>query len=349
MELISVTFGGGNNHKVINYNLNYVGNGSRPYSSPEWTKDGTTNPICYVKDSPLKLTASVVVMPADTPKIAASFEIEQGQSVDTFNKTMVSGGDNSLTFTTTNIKTVNHVQKAEAWNMEFSCALNDSDYRPIGSSSNQIYTIFGAPVGALTEKRLIWCTNIADGAATITSAAEKFRDVVSVNPGHQRPIHWNLNSWEFLDSGLTGDCITLAKLCAVGLRQIGIDAQERWAWETLDGTPGFPPVSATTSTNMTTEEFEFNGEFFKARLIYPGNNFMAFFTVNDSGIKAYTVFPSGGPFENQTYYYLEVLRSVAVEQFWVWDEDQTHNGVSVSEWDRVPGQEDIPVPAIPER
>jgi hypothetical protein len=33
--------------------------------------------------------------------------------------------------------------------------------------------------------------------------------------------------------------------------------------------------------------------------------------------------------------------------FWVWDGDQTRNGVLVHDWDSVPGQENIPVPSVP--
>jgi hypothetical protein len=92
---------------------------------------------------------------------------------------------------------------------------------------------------------------------------------------------------------------------------------------------------------------QFNGETFTAKLVYTGNNYEAFFTVDDPGVKAYTVYPAGGPFADATYYYLEVLRSVTTTQFWVWDGDQTTNNVSVQNWDRVPGQAGVPVPSVP--
>jgi hypothetical protein len=79
----------------------------------------------------------------------------------------------------------------------------------------------------------------------------------------------------------------------------------------------------------------------------PRYNFEGFFTIADPGIKGYTVFPPAGPFENQTYYYLQVLRSVAADQFWVWDGTQTKGGITVYNWNEVPGAAHIPVPAVP--
>jgi hypothetical protein len=55
------------------------------------------------------------------------------------------------------------------------------------------------------------------------------------------------------------------------------------------------------------------------KLIFTDNNYEAFFTINDPEIKAFTVYPFGGPFSNPNYYYLEVLKSVSgsAEQFWI--------------------------------
>ena len=98
------------------------------------------------------------------------------------------------------------------------------------------------------------------------------------------------------------------------------------------------------------EVFQYQGESFNAKLVYPGNNFEGFFTVSDPGIKAYTVYTEGGPFANSTYYYLEVLQFAAGrggDQFWVWDGTQTQNGITATNWVEVPGATHIPVPAVP--
>jgi len=184
---------------------------------------------------------------------------------------------------------------------------------------------------------------IAAEPDTKVGAAERFRDTLSVTPGYQPPRHYTLDSWGFLDSGRSGDCSTLAKLAAEGLRMVGIPAQERWAYPTADGTVGFPQVSSSSCTAKARKTFQYNGETFVAKLVYPGNNFEAFFTIVDGGVRAYTVYPAGGPFTGPLFY-LEVLRSVATDQFWVWDGDQTVGGVSVLDWDPVPGAPHIPVP-----
>jgi len=228
----------------------------------------------------------------------------------------------------------------------------DSYERDVGiSGPHKAYVTWGTPAGSVvTEKRLSWACEKADGAYSITSAAVKFRDAIASNPGYTPPRVWNLNSWEFLGTGLHGDCITLAKLAAVGLEMIGISADYCWSFPTADGTSGFPPVRGSSCRNPATKTFQYMGENFNAKLVYPGNNFEGFFTVSDPGIKAYTIYTPGGPFENQTYYYLEVLQfaaGTAGDQFWVWDGDQSHNGISVNDWDEVPGAVHIPVPSIP--
>ena len=218
-----------------------------------------------------------------------------------------------------------------------------------------MYVTWGTPSpggSATTVKRIDWVCGIAQGASSITSAAEKFRDGIASDPGYTEPPTrvWNLNSWQFLSSGKPGDCITLAKLAREGLEMVGISADYCWSYPTADGTSGFPAVSGSSCHSVATKVFAYMGENFNAKLVYPGNNYEGFFTVSDPNIKAYTIYTPGGPFENQTYYYLQVLQFAAGtggDQFWVWDGDQTQNGVTVDNWDEVPGAAHITVPSIP--
>ena len=114
-----------------------------------------------------------------------------------------------------------------------------------------------------------------------------------------------------------------------------------------------PPVDVDSCRDPCTAPFMYQGEEFDAVLIYTGNNFEGFFTIQDPDIQAYTVYPPDGPFENQTYYYLQVLRSVASNQFWVWNypgyeypNGYTKNGVTVYDGDQLVGST-FPVPSIP--
>jgi hypothetical protein len=222
----------------------------------------------------------------------------------------------------------------------------------IGSSTHTIYVIWGSPGSGPTVKRLDWACNSATGANSITSAAQEFRDVVASVPGYlptSSMVH-DVNAWHFLDRGVPGDCYTLANLCGTGLNMLGIPATPSAAWPTADGTTGWPAVSASTCTAPALTNFPYSGATFAAWLVYPGNHYEGFFTVSDPSIEAYTVYTPGGPFTNQTYYYLQVLQyadGVGGDQFWAWQSDQTNGTVIVHQDAAVPGQPHIPVPPVP--
>jgi hypothetical protein len=166
------------------------------------------------------LTAIVTVEPETVKDLIVSIKVKHGSVEDTFNKT-VNGGDNTCTLTTTNIKTAETVKWREYWSLGFTWSLGSPTYQDMGFTNNPIYTIFAAPVGALTEKRLSWCTQTADGSQTEETAAEKFRNATwpYVSPtGVSNP-----NSWAFWDSApiYSGDEATVKKLCDTALKQIG--------------------------------------------------------------------------------------------------------------------------------
>ena len=329
-------------HGVLtDYSADYAGSGGNVYSPRGWTSAGENNPITHTRDSLVSARATLIVKPSgvtvsvlgDSPLDALDFRpppitgtgVEQSVSVDSQQKLP---------------KTIG----VESNEIEWSLRMADGTERKcVKSGPHVIYVLWAPPGVGPTMKRVFWSVAIAAGADTKVGAAERFRDTLSVTPGYQPPRHYTLDSWGFLDSGRSGDCITLAKLAAEGLRMVGIPAQERWAYPTADGTVGFPQVSSSSCTAKARKTFQYNGETFVAKLVYPGNNFEAFFTIVDGGVRAYTVYPAGGPFTGPLFY-LEVLRSVATDQFWVWDGDQTVGGVSVLDWDPVPGAPHIPVP-----
>ncbi|MBN1868576.1 hypothetical protein JW916_14940 [Candidatus Sumerlaeota bacterium] len=205
------------------------------------------------------------------------------------------------------------------------------------SGPHTFLVTWGSPGSGPTVKRLGWAVGAANGACSVSEAAAQMSASVAWWPGFggYNAQELNLNAWQFLDTGWKGDCITLAQIACAGLEMVGVAGTPCIAWPTADGSEGFPSVSASTCQSITRKQFQYEGQTFWAKLVYPGNNHEGFFTVSDSGIRAYTVAPSGGPFCNPTYYYLEVLRSVATDQFWVWD------------WWAVPDAPHIPVPAVP--
>jgi len=227
------------------------------------------------------------------------------------------------------------------------------------SGPHHVFVTWDIPRGAPTLRRVAYACDVARGANSIAAAAERFRDHIADDPGFTGPglINDPL-PWSFLDRqqlGRTpGDCITLAGLAVVGLETVGIRAQLCKAYPTTDGSEGHP-VSVTTCQTKQTRLIEYGDGWFRAVLIYGPptdmNNFEGFFTVQDPQIKAYTVYPAAGPFENQTYYYLEVLRRVAGPEYpqrWVSDENVTANGVIVfRNGSPVPNEPNVAVPSIP--
>jgi hypothetical protein len=216
---------------------------------------------------------------------------------------------------------------------------------------NEICVLWNNPItdtGAATAKRVDWSTNDANNATSISGAASLFENAIAISPGFNTPRATNWQPWNFLDTQQAGDCGTLAELAVGGLNMIGIAATQRLAYPTADGTSGFPAVSPSSCQTRVTKDFNYSGQTFHAVLIYPGNNFEGFFTVVDGGTtKAYTVYTPTGPYFNQDYYYLQVLRAFAAYQIWVWDGTQTSGGVTVLDGDDVPGQAHIPVPSVP--
>jgi len=143
---------------------------------------------------------------------------------------------------------------------------------------------------------------------------------------------------------------------------LGVRSEMRLAYPTADGSPGWATALNPQSCrdHPATSRFENtpgSGRYFKAVLIYPGNYFEGFFTIEDppGHTKAYTVYLPGGPFEDQNYYYLQVLRYAMCgsqgpcqDEFWVWDGSQQIGDETVLDGQEVPNAAHVPVPEIPQ-
>jgi hypothetical protein len=203
-------------------------------------------------------------------------------------------------------------------------------------SEHPYYVTYDNTIGTTTVKRIHWATSNANGAATITQASAMVAQALAQSPGYTRDAAGNLpndlNAWRFLDSGMSGDCATLSKLAVTCLAVLGVPAEgPKHSFATNHACPipqGNPDhlkhVCSETCKNLCTRTFNYthscnNVLAIPQKLIYTGNNYEAFFSVNDPGIKAFTVYPYGGPYSNPNYYYLEVLKSVSgsAEQFWI--------------------------------
>ncbi|MBN1560382.1 hypothetical protein JW998_09040 [candidate division KSB1 bacterium] len=354
ISLASITFN--SDHGVMKYAVNYSSEGT-DYPYPEWVGSRTvfpSVPISHTRDMYIYITASIVLLPDD---LSFPFVLtgQSGKSHLQFSSSGTLGNGGAAISMTSAGKLPNEILPDAGASILWTLTLEDGPtIEPITTGPHEIYVTFGAPVGsyAATNMRMEWSCTQAINAAAIATAAELFCANLASSPGYTgttlvNSFMININSWEYLDLGSPGDCITLAALACAGLNMLGVGAQYHCSYPTADGSTGYPAVSSTSCHNPTNATFTYQGQDFSARLVYPGNNYEGFFTINDPGIKGYTVYPPRWTFENQDYYYLEVLSSVATDQFWIWDGDQTQNGVSVYNWDVVPGVANIPVPSIP--
>jgi len=339
---------------LTNYNADYTTPGGTVYSPCGWAKNGPNNPITHTKGSSVVANVTVCVAPC-----GEHFDLtgDGGNQALTFHKTNVvsTGSDQTLSITS------DAALSAQILVLDcgISWALTVKDgpgSHSEWSGPHKVYVTWGQPGSGPTIKRVDWACNIAKGAYSKTQAAQKFRDALADDPGYSDPQFYP-EPWVFLDSGDSGDCITLAKLACAGLDMVGIYGGYRWAYPTADGSDGYPPVSENSCDNQIRQNFAHQGAVFEAKLVFPAsnglNNFEGFFIVQDPGTKAYTIFPPRGPIEDDTYLRLKVLRSVASDQLWVWNGDQSAyvgsppHLVTVTDWDEVPGAAHVPVPDIP--
>jgi hypothetical protein len=91
-------------------------------------------------------------------------------------------------------------------------------YFNVGSSSNKLYVTYGSPVGALTQKRIEWCTTKANNLSTPGGIADAIWGAVATGTtfGNQ-----NTDGWALLDGG-SGDCDNQARLMSYVVKLLGI-------------------------------------------------------------------------------------------------------------------------------
>jgi len=361
IELNKLTFGDG---IQMNHANSYSDTGTAIQQQDQWQKDASSQqPICYIKGSRPTPTAEFKITP-DLGSRGITVAI-RATGTQTSSGTTLSYVDQPV-WLTGNTVTVWLPQPSGAldakvdnttFTLDTQVTYDWNTYSDITQkSSNQLFVVYAQPSDhAPTDKRLNWATTQAENGQRIGPIASSFAIKLSSNPGYQPPRASTPDAWGFLDSGQSGDCITLANLAATGLGEIGIPSQSAHSYPTLDGSPGYPAVNqGSCRVQSYTTQMYYNGQAFNAVLVYIDSSgqtevFEGFFTVVDEAdnIQAYTVYPYGGPFMNQNYYFLEILRSVATTQLWVWDGTQSKGGITVMDMAPVPGKAQLPVPNEP--
>ena len=87
----------------------------------------------------------------------------------------------------------------------------------MGSSTNQIYTIYGTPTGSLTKKRLSWCTLEANGKGAPDGIAGEIHDPLVTKFAYT----YLENAWKVLD-GTKADCDTLSRCMLAAVKLLGV-------------------------------------------------------------------------------------------------------------------------------
>ena len=335
------------------------GQTATPIGFRGWSSDGINNPVCLVRGTTQNLDVTVAVTPASTTFQLRGFNPSLGLTFT------------SETQTATGADQVVRVQASQALpsaltllegTLGWSVGIGGAFFRGNDSGPHKIYVTWEPPrAEAVTMKRLDWAVRATRGATSVAEAGLKIRDSLATWPGYgdgtglKTLPDVNNNAWEFLDENSPGDCSMLAHAAYEGLGIVGVGAvgprQGRLAWPTPDGSAGYPALSSSSCRQKFRKQFEYNGQQFWARLKYPGNQYEGFFTVGtEPSLVAYTVYPKGKA-ENQTYYYLEVLRIGTANydniQYWGWDGNQEAGGESVRDGAGVPGSPNIYVPAVP--
>jgi hypothetical protein len=336
-ELYSIGFSGQGQITLKKNNPNndiYQNNGDTVITNPVWIKGIKNDPVAFKMNTNVNATAGLHLV--DKLSFAGTGTIrilKSNQSFVTQNFTFPANVENAVvSVAINNVETTpNTISSGATYTPIFQIKAEENSWISIGSMSQIFYLTYDNTIGTTTVKRIAWATSKANGATTITQAASMVAQALAQSPGYQSSLASDKDAWRFLDSGQSGDCATLSKLAVTCLGVLGVPAEgPKLSFATNHACPipqGNPAslkhVCSETCKNLCTRIFNYthscgNVLAIPQKLIYTDNNYEAFFNVNDPGIKAFTVYPYGGPFSNPNYYYLEVLKSVSgsAEQYW---------------------------------
>jgi hypothetical protein len=269
------------------------------------------------------------------------------------------------------------------WTYDFGGEAQPPLANPGGTTNHQFFVTLAAPLASIltpngvwntttntwgvapitcatTPRRVDWATQASMWARTATSAAPKFSTALygQGTTAGCGLCNINYDPWYALDNGVCGkgDCITLATVACAGLGVVGVSGTPCWAFSTPDTQA---TISSSTCTYLRWGQVTYPAwpnQKWPAWLNYTTNgansglnHFEGFFTVNDGVTKAFTVYPPGGPWTNQQYYYLQVMNSIAgLNQCWCADRNQTlPDGTVVLMGQMYPNCNFVPLPQAP--
>ncbi len=191
---------------MYNNNSDWSSYGS-PMPEPEWNTDPTTNvSISQTKNTPLTVKVTVKVEPSGIPFVLFGTCSENCMNFTSTGQT--STGSNQDITISSNTSLPNHVctlnDKSISWKIKFTVPDPDLDVKSGDSGPHKIYVTYGTPTNSsVTEKRVAWVCQYADGATTQGACADKLHDAVASQTTFS--ASGTTTGWALLGGG-TGDC-----------------------------------------------------------------------------------------------------------------------------------------------
>jgi hypothetical protein len=323
-EPYSIGFSGNGQITLKKNNPNndiYQNNGDTAITNPVWIKGVKNDPAAFKMNTSVNAVIGLHLVDKLSFSGTGTLRIQKSsQSFATQNFSFPANVENAVVSVAINdvTTTPNAISSGATYTPICQIKTDENSWTSVGSMNQIFYLTYDNTIGTTTVKRIHWATSNANGTSTITDAVEQVAQALAQSPGYAYPRTFNWNAWEFLDSGQSGDCGTLASLAITCLGVVGIPATgPLLAWPSDDTV-----ASDTTCTYKRTRVINIpcghcSKIFSKSnQLVYVGNRYEAFFGVNAPNLIGYTVYPANGPFTSP-YLYLRVLNSVTNIQYWM--------------------------------
>ena len=224
-------------HQVMNNNNSDWTDAGTLYTEPEWiSKPAPTPnqnyPISHTKNIALQVDVIVLVQPG-----GLKFNlVGDGPTdyVDFIANNCTSTGSDQSVLITANAPLPNNVDTLEEsinWKVVFTSP-NPAKEISLGTSGpHKIYVTYGTPSGSVvTEKRISWTCEKADGVVTSEQVADGMHNAIGdpVDPPYEPGEKPTLGSgWTLMSSTTYGWCDQQADLMGLAVKMQGVGAQTR--------------------------------------------------------------------------------------------------------------------------
>jgi hypothetical protein len=237
LELKSIKFT--SDHDVLNDNdANWTDSGT-VYSEPEWIPDDSDPNTDPEQNNPISHTKNIKLATDITVKIAPSgltFDLigDGPNNYVDFTKTAItSTGSDQIVSVTADDNLVNQVdtlEKSISWTIKLTDFNPDYEHNAGTSGPHKMYITYGTPSGSVvTEKRMSWSCQKADGSTTDSEVADAIHNALGdVDPPYEPREKPSLGSgWPLLAGTTYGECDEQAGLMELAVELLGLSGDVR--------------------------------------------------------------------------------------------------------------------------